>query len=575
MTKQLKDGLQHIWVKKKLHELGRATASWEDLGVPTEKRASSLPLHIKDVVNSVNWDEHDKLAISDEMRTEREQARLWRTNSTLFGKIRENLSVIKRDCIAHMPTADAQISEQFGKLKKVNTMPLAFCNAFTRVEADKHRRRGLLEPLINDIIKACNAKAKEDNEPPPFDFSVKYTQKHEIRQAVLETECGATADMSGWFDQLGMKAICDLFGVEDEDGNIYELQVTAMGFIGSCKVAHTTLGVIAPYPQTCFHAKFVDNIAFLGSRAVSEAEMATFKDRAKACGAIINDEINTARTCYEFLGEKYDHTAKTRCLTTKTVEKLNRIQQLLDTMGATKRSGGNKTTCRMFMAIIGTLFYCGEVLDIDLTKYTSALKAHARLAAEAIALWSWDHKVIISDETVAQMVHWLSLCKTNTPVHVTRGTRSDENKTQSITVYVDASAWGFGAVVMKGATVTHISQPWTPADHEQAMIDGGHLGSSVYSEPLALRRILCMVAIPPGTSVTVHSDHQPLVFAVEDQRYSFVGSYNAAISMVNDLRKVCSVRVAFIPGIANPADALSRGMAPALQVTSIGFAACG
>ena len=569
---------------KKLREIGLAAASWDDLGGTAGKgekqqKADELPLHLKaQVVGSVKWQELDKLDISAETRAKSDAARLWRTNSHLYEKIRDNLHLIERKVNAKMRTDDAKLNAQCKKITTATGSTRAWCNAMTRTEWEKSRRRGLIEPLINDVIRALNAKAIRDAKRPlaptelPFDVSVAYTEKESIRQAVLEHETAATADMSSWFDQLGIQKISDLFGLVDEDDNEYEAQVMTKGFMSSCNVAHSTLEVLAPHPPVGFHAKFVDNIGFFGSRTESSGQMKEFKERAHKCGAIVNDENNEPRTEYDFLGETYNHVRKTRALTMKTVEKLVRIAALLKPQKPGETA--LKMTCRRAMAIIGTLFYAAEVLDINLTQFVTALKEHARLAAEAGALASWDHKVVISAQAAEELRRWQQISAANEPVHVTRGRRSEHNtEAPTTTIYTDASAWGWGAIIVSGSTVRHFSQPWAQADHDEATATGGYLQSSVHAEPMAMRRALCCTPIRPGTHIDVHTDHQGLVYAA-GQRYSYVDSYNQAIALLNDLQQVCSVAVHFIQGIANPADALSRGVAPVLPVTRVGCA-CG
>ena len=95
--------------------------------------------------------------------------------------------------------------------------------------------------------------------------------------------------------------------------------------------------------------------------------MTLFKARAASCGAVINDEDDSARTSLDFLGEHYCLVSKCRSLTDKSVKKLFRIQEILDRFNDKKEA---KMTCRLFMAIIGSLLYCGEVLAVDWEQHT-------------------------------------------------------------------------------------------------------------------------------------------------------------------------------------------------------------
>ena len=145
---------------------------------------------------------------------------------------------------------------------------------------------------------------REAGRPESFDFSVRYSDRTSIRNAVLETECAATADMSSWFDQLRMPGVSDLMGVEDEHGSRYQLEVAAMGYVPSCKVAQGTLVALSPFPPVCYTARFVDNISFFGSRVVAAGAMTKFFARTRHCGAVVNDEDKSPRTSYDFLSNR-------------------------------------------------------------------------------------------------------------------------------------------------------------------------------------------------------------------------------------------------------------------------------
>ena len=556
-------------VEKLLRQVGRSTGSWADLGGKPLSKAASLPLQLKPVVASVSWDLLEKLDMSSDQRQELREALLWALPSPVNDKLKSLVPCIVRVPSHRISAADAALYVAANKLKvsTADTTPIAWCNFFTRAEWEKipPRRRGLLEPMVNDAIR------HDSDTGPPLNYTVSYTRKDDIRRAVMTSELAASADMTSWFDQLPMPGCESMMGVEDDEGRQYSLQVAAMGYMPSCKVAQAALGAIDPAcPRLALTAKFVDNIAFFGNDNEPENAMALFKARAKRCGAKINDEDNSARTSLDFLGEHYDLLNKTRSLTEKSVKKLARIQEILDRFSGKIEA---KMTCRLFMAIIGSLLYCGEVLAVDLSKKTAALRCHAEAAAEAGRLQSWDHKILVGASAVSQLMQWTRECLVNNPVHVTNGrsTPSAEgmNDTSSVTLWVDASAWGWGAVILGSgsSSARHISQPWSDADRHEAERQGGYLASSVFAEPLAVRRALCAVTLRPGQRIEVWSDHLSLVCAAQGG-YSLVESYNAAISLLRDI----GASLSFIPGASNPADSLSRGQPPLLRVTKIGDA---
>lgn len=556
-------------VDKLLANVGRKAATAADLGMQTKKSAkdaAALPILMKPVVGACDWELLERLSMAESVAAELTEAKFWRSNKSknydMVSRILNGDNTSLRNEQKHMiPKEDAKAYLEGKKLRMLREgepAPKAWCNFFSRPEWEKipPRRRGLIEPLINDAIKSWAG----------FNTSVKYTSTQEIRWLVLQHEYGATADMSAWFDQHKQYAT-DFFGIRDDEGLTYVVEVVATGYIPSCKIAQAALAAIAPWPPVP-QALFVDNAAFYGTATKAAEAMKSFKMRAGSCGAVINDEDNSPRQQYEFLGESYDHVAKTRQLTKKSLVKLTRIAALLVALPANK----GKTTCRLAMAIYGTLLYAGEVLDVPLAKWRTALKHFADISAEAGRLQSWDHKVILGTEVISELTAWTEKCIENKPVHVVRGNKPEKNnKAATTTMYVDASAWGWGAVVISEQnTVRHISQQWNQMDAAEVAAQGGHLGSSVFAEPLAVRRALCAIQITPENAVQIWTDHMSVVAAAE-RRYSVVPSYNAVLELRENLATVgVHISLAFIPGKDNPADALSRGKPPLLMVTSIG-----
>jgi len=326
----------------------------------------------------------------------------------------------------------------------------------------------------------------------------------------------------------------------------------------SCKIAQATLAALSPPQQKSpANALFVDNIAFFGSEGSTTADMQSFKERANSCGALINHEDNGYRKVYDFLGEHYDHGQKTRALTEKAAMKMHTIIEVVDAI-STK---GGKTKCRQVMAIIGSLMYAANVLDIRISEYQYALRAYTRIAVEASTIGEWDFSCILESISCGELRAWAAVAAKNIPVHVVSGQRTptcpDEN-VATTTLWVDASRWGWGAIIAEpGKTLRRISTAWTVQDEEAAAATGGHLASSVTAEPMALRKALCAVT--------------PHLATREENRWSNVTPYNDAFRLVEDFRGPgIDVAVGFVPGIANPADPLSRGKPPLLNVSKIG-----
>jgi hypothetical protein len=372
----------------------------------------------------------------------------------------------------------------------------------------------------------------------------------------------------------------DLAAVEDDEGGLHALAVAEMGSIPSCRSAHTTLGILtfqpSPVRQPVATATFVDNVGFFGTAVASAAAMATFAARCERVGALLNNEEHGPQQRFEFLGERYDLVDKTRTLTTKVREKVDYIAS-----AAAELLRKRKTitmTARRLLAIIGTLRYAADTLDLPLAKHMEALRMQVEAAREG-ARSGFESRVCVPRQAMEQIEQWATAAATSEPVHVVEGRRTHAPNGRAVEIYVDASAWGYGAIIVDGNNVRHISNPWCVGDAEHVTAQGVHLGSSVFAEPLALRKVLCSVGQKQlqRACTTIYSDHMGMTgLFVGNASYSLTPSYNAAIELVQELAASgYDVRVQFVPGANNPADPLSRGYAtaaPLLQVTKIGAA---
>lgn len=533
---------------------------------PNPKNHATYPLHHKpEVIKTARWqtllEELEMTAIAAE--TFKEEVLIWAPGSLLYGDIRRTLThpidgKPLRQVVGKLKHADATLlckpnANNRAKLRPraPNETILAWCNAFERVEMKvPPRRRALFEPIINDIIKTHR-----------MPITVQYATKKYTREGVLNTSHGYRADMAAWFDELDIEE--DLFGVIDDEGCEYTLGTTPMGFMPSCRIAHGTLKAIAPSAQRPtplgqYECLFVDNVNHMGTAQQAQDAMDINLERAAACGARLNLEAPAPQQQYEFLGEAYDHVNKTRALTTKFLDKITQVKTLI------KKP---IITARQCFGIVGTICYAAEVLDMDLTDSTRLLKEHAEIARDASLRSTWHHKVALSKTAIQEAQSLINIAADNQPVHVTNGHKTindlNQSSSEQIIAYVDASRWGWGAIVIQsGQPIRYISQAWTAQDHEQHL-----LSSSVTAEPLAIRRLLCTIS--PTANIIIYTDHQPLCCIVDD-RWSATPSYNAMLALIRDLsRNAITVTLRFIPGENNPADPLSRGLAPILPVTHI------
>ena len=561
---------------------GKAAASWAELGRPGQKPTASLPPHLKpEAIGTVSWLALERLAVKAAEKRDYEEVMLWVNDGPYYEKIRahiEDPNTTMRSIVGKMTISDAKLFADAKKFANAHASKndgrcRARCNAFWRPEWEKMRRRSLIEPIINDVIDHINNMDRQQGRAPSLPYSVQYSSKDEIRRSVLQYSHAALADMASWFDQLPVaESIQPLFTIVCDDENTeYELTTTGMGFKPACKAAHKTLGIISPredvYGAEVPRALFVDNAAFFGTEQQANRNMELFRARAKYVGAVLNKEDNAARTRYEFLGEAYDMTMKTRALTEKTAEKCKYIYEVLNSI-----KGPLRMRAKRALAIAATLNYACEILDAPLPTMYQTLSLMAQVGKAAHEKGTWDHNIDITVETIREMSELAALCMKNNPVHVVHGNKAgNEHAGQATTVFVDASAWGYGAVVKEPGTsgIKYISQQWNTADVQEAYEMGGTLQQSTIAEPLALRKILCQIS---ARNLVIYTDHHGLVDALAANNRQLCGSasYTKAKHLINTLRCTAHIEVRFVSGTMNPADPLSRGRPPLLSVTRIG-----
>ncbi len=512
-------------------------------------RRGKLPLHAKDVVNSVDQEKLKTLSVRPETAEELKKALNWTTPSVLYEILRDELKKRNmRTTSCAFEKEHVELMNKLGKLVEPTDAPLAFCNGFVRTEEREEgdRLRPLLEPVINDIIDEL---AKID---PRFDVSTKYATKDEIRSHVYHSECAAQFDFAAWYDQIEIaKAIRKFFSVDTVYG-IYVLACLAMGFKPSCRVAQAFTNVIREVKAKVFSDSCVDNVAFMGSREEVIAAAQEFIQRADTVGAQIKDRTIRLTTEYDFLGEHYNHERKTRCLTEKVRAKAQYVVEVL----REKRS----LTTKQLQAIYGLLIYAAGTLRITLARFHWALRFMAVFGGTDAK-----HLHDIPAGVRIELARWSQEAATNTPVPVWT-----PEQTPEYVIYTDASATGWGAwSYSRGGNAMSISQPWTESD---ATI--WNLDSSVSAEPLAVQKAVAALVPSTAKKVVIYTDHLPLVYA-KQRTVGRAYSYSRMIQFLESYDTQFELR--FVPGEQNPADVLSRAnhpltqkRPPILNVTAVG-----
>ena len=215
-------------------------------------------------------------------------------------------------------------------------------------------------------------------------------------------ECGAIRMRPNLTTQRGSTKFrftsrCVYFSVLNTGSKQYQLPVLPMGFRPSCQVANTITEVISDVGV--FRACCVDNILFLGSREDVIEAAQRFVDRSAQVGAILKDTNISVETSYDFLGERYDHIAKTRALTQKTQAKAEYAAQHL--------RGHTTYRTRQLMAIYGLLLYCSNTLRVCVAKYHWAMRWLSHIATTDLT-----HEHTMPDNVRTELITWAQIAAT-------------------------------------------------------------------------------------------------------------------------------------------------------------------
>jgi hypothetical protein len=438
--------------------------------------------------------------------------------------------------------------ETCGKLRRISPDQIEqgpgtkqqFCNAFTTLEAKEEgdRRRPIFEPHINRLLH-------------PNEVTVAYTPKANIHRAVAQTTGARQLDMAAWFDQLPLADSIQQWFSVSAHGTNYVLTVIPMGYRPACVVAQGIVDCLL-HPISLRHAtaSCVDNVIFFGTESSTAAAVKWFLSRCQHIGAMVKDACPEFTTTYDFLGERYSHGPNpTKTLTDKTWKKITFLQSWLNDITSRPRT-------RQLMAVFGLLLYASQVLALSVASHHFSMKFLGYIATHPL-----QSRHTIPGDIRQDLVKWASEAAANIPTPV-----YTEPITPTLTVYVDASATGWGALAIEGASVRSVARPW--GRHELPLA-----GSSVFAEPAAVRYAAAYFVSPSRhKSVRILTDHMPLTFAWK-KGHGHAFTYSHMIVFLQSFTRSTQITIDYIPGSINPADSLSRIQhtpPPLLHVTKVG-----
>ena len=451
------------------------------------------------------------------------------------------------------------------KFVKATTHPTWGVFAFKVAEPHKSRCRCIFDCAVNRAFLAT----------PKYNLKNKTTIRKEfIRNS--EDWIFVQFDFRSFYDQFLLEfQVRKYFGFIGHDDMPYWLLLLPMGFRLAVAAAQATMWQFLNFKfssgvnaTTC-----IDNVCFSGPRAQVYETINIFLTRVMHCEFTLNGFENSnflsmtekeKHTMFkdleeeepEFLGEKYFFKQEKRCITEKTIKKLNVVWTVLKKELESKNQKKN-CTCRQFFCLVGILVYCTEILDIN-THYLFNVFKKIRNISSFLSTneekWDCGLTLHLSSNEYSMVEGWVNTILTNSPVQMTAGKKDIPPLNQmEAFIVVDASGWGWGALYFdENKKYKFFTNGAWPNDKYK---------SSVRAEPEGIE---CVVAKwkthLKGKYVAIYTDHKNLVHA---SRAMFVHcyTYNKCLTYLRRIEREegCKIFIFFLEGTKNTADGVSRG----------------
>lgn len=361
-------------------------------------------------------------------------------------------------------------------------------------------------------------------------------------------------DFASYYDQFPYSEAVSSRMAFRHGSRYFRATTALMGERHSVQVACAMTERFLDFEHRSVVKTIIDNVVFFGSKENVMADAAKFVQRVKSCGGTLNEETGDleklAVTTGKFGGFTLDMTAKTTCLTEKSVAK-------------TKASWNNRMRWRWrhFAAHIGLLFWAWGVIELPMTDFFPVMRfvsESGRRLQENPDLW--DEPAEIWESVWPTMQRWTELVIENKPRAAPRDEKAE------LLVATDASAWGWGYCALNQMTseVFVHGERWPLA---MRLAHGDKFRKSTFAEPQAVVCAMCHLlkaGMPRVVRVGTDSTVARAAYSRGYNAHSFdinqcVGRLN---SYFGDRYKFEFIHIA---GESNPADGPSRGRAVARE----------
>jgi hypothetical protein len=467
----------------------------------------------------------------------------WLHDDSIYHHLKAgNIAPRRRRSTCRLSPEDIEIQINLEKYERFeNTQTVTdWCRVFTVPEPSKKRRRHICEPLVNDWF----------TETP----TVRFRTRKERERIIAEFAPDGVAiclDFASFYDQfLLCERVRKFFGIKTSLGDT-TMRVLPMGFRPAAAVAQAATWAVLDFdmPHGVKTISYIDNIIVLAHDVKSCREAAEkIISRATKGGLVFNAVERNEKgelvcsNSFDFLGDHFELGTKTISQGEKTKDKIRQVQQYLRETRTI-----NEMTNRELAAVIG-LFIFGSI-NINEANYYQFLRFYSRQASRIQkGTGKWDEPIgEMPAGARLEMLKWAEDLTRDEPRVIDL-----EELPFSDVIFTDASVEMWSAVHLYQGVLRVYADRWTEVDKT-----GVNMGSSVESEPAAVRKALCRcVQTTPTTSVVIYTDHENMIDAVNSRcAHSF--SYWKTQQFIRALPYRVTLR--YVKGEHNPADKFSRG----------------
>lgn len=483
------------------------------------------------------------ICVSEETKKTWRSTIRWITDVSMYSSVPRPEKIFR----SRLQKKDLEIMEQRGLSKVFQGSPLGTVDTFAVIEAAKTRRRRIGHTVsINDALDKSTLAGLHLP-----------TRKEQLEQG-LGGKFSLCLDFSAYFDAFEVCEGVQQFYVFKAVDELRCLTRLPMGQRQSVDVAQATTNVLLDFDygpdvtsQSC-----IDNVRFIGPRKSVVRAALQFINRCNQANLRLNDirqydkdieqqllEIAVSR--HVWLGIEYDLETKQVRVGPKSIEKLARVAACVE----------GTSPAVVVASLYGLVMFCASVLHSNMARRFNAMRFLRDFSTDVQQdPTRWKQEVTLPIGVAADLREWVQELLANKFRHIT----SPED-TPILTLMVDASGWGWGAIVVSEdtGTVQQASAPWSPQEKIDYKTE-----DSVHSEPLGAYKALCRFAKfhpnPKPPTVKILTDNVSCVAAI-NTGYAKSFIINKIANRIRSDFYFLNVVAEHIPGVTNRADALSRG----------------